>query len=43
MAGIHIDVITAIDEASAAAGAAQLEAVYGEAGLKAAEALAARH
>jgi hypothetical protein len=35
MAGIHIDVITAIDQASAAAGAAQLEALYGETGRKA--------
>jgi hypothetical protein len=32
MAGIHIDVITAINEASAAAASSQLEAQFGEAG-----------
>jgi hypothetical protein len=41
VSAIHIDVITEINKASAAAGAAQLEALFGEAGRKAAEAFAA--
>jgi hypothetical protein len=41
MGAIHIDVITALDKASVAASASQLESQFGEAGRKAAEAFAA--
>ena len=38
---IHIDVVTLLNERSAAAASSQLEAQFGEAGRKAAEAFAA--